>query len=65
MTREEHLRVIYVTGTRVVGKHSVLVMLCAGPDCGGAQMLTRPNAADVLTEANAHIDRMAALSAEH
>jgi hypothetical protein len=65
MTREEHLRAIYVTGTRVVGKRSVLVMLCAGPDCGGAAMLAKPIVADVLAEANAHIDKMAALTAEH
>jgi hypothetical protein len=63
MTRDQHLKAIYITGTRKLGKNTVLVMLCSGPDCGGAEMLARINAYDVTTEANTHIDKMADLHA--
>lgn len=58
MTREEHLRAIHITGSRKVGNSIVLVMLCSGPECAGAEMLARPTVGDVATEANAHIDKM-------
>lgn len=58
MTREEHLKAIYITGSRRVGSRTMLVLLCSGPDCGGAEMLARPNAAAVEVEANAHIDKV-------
>ncbi len=62
MTRDEHLKKIYVTGSRTVNKAAVLMMLCSGPDCAGAQMLTAGlTAADVAAEASAHVDKMAEL----
>lgn len=64
MTRDEHLRAIYVVGSEKVGKVSVLVMLCSGPDCAGAQMFSRLTVADVLAEASAHVDKMADLGAQ-
>lgn len=62
MTREQHREKVYVTGSRRVGNRTVLVMLCAGPDCGGAEILSRLTVGDVLAETDAHIDRMAALT---
>ncbi len=61
VTREEHLKAIYVVGSRKVGKRTMLVMMCSGPECGGAEILAHYTAADVGTEANAHIDKMAEL----
>ena len=58
MTREEHLKAIYIAGSRNLGKRTVLVMVCSGPECGGAEMFARLNAYDVGAEANAHIDKM-------
>lgn len=58
MTREEHLKAIKLVGTRVVGKRTMLVMLCSGPDCGGAEMLAHYTAYAVGAEADAHIDKM-------
>jgi len=63
MTREEHLKAIYIIGSRKLGKNTVLVMLCSGPSCGGAETLARCTVADVLAGANAHIDEMADLGA--
>lgn len=63
MTREEHLKAIWVVNSRKVGNHMLLVMLCSGPDCGGAEILARRTAADIAAEANAHIDKMEQLSA--
>lgn len=62
MTREDHLRAIHVTGFTQVGKRMVVVMLCAGPDCAGAQMFARLTVADVLARANTHIDEMDAIA---
>ncbi len=60
MTPEKHRKAIFVVGTEKLGKRTVLVMLCSGPDCGGARMLTEGlTAADVAAEAAAHIDKMA------
>lgn len=61
MTQEQHLRAIWIVGSRKIGNRTVLVMLCSGPDCGGAEVLAQPNAADVAAEAHAHVDKMAAL----
>lgn len=61
MTQEQHLRAIWIVGSRKIGKRTVLVMLCSGPDCGGAEILAQPNAADVGAEANAHINKMNSL----
>lgn len=58
MTREQHLRAIYIVGSAKRGKVDGLVMLCSGPDCGGAEMFARHTAADVGAEANAHVDKM-------
>lgn len=62
MTRDEHLKAIYIASSRKIGKSTVLVMLCSGPECGGAEMFARPDAFDVGVQANTHIDRMAELS---
>lgn len=62
VTREEHLKAVYVVSSRKLGKSTVLVMLCSGPECGGAEMLAHPNAFDVGVQATAHIDRMAELA---
>lgn len=61
MTREEHLRAIYIVGSKKVGKGNVLVMLCSGPECGGAEMFARCTAGDVAAEGGAHVDKMADL----
>ncbi len=65
MTREEHLARIYIVGARTVGKTpGVLVLLCGGTDCAGAELLVRhPTVAAIVAEADAHIDKMAALGA--
>lgn len=63
MTREKHLKAIHIAGFRKVGNRTVLVMLCGGPECGGAEILARYTAWDVATEADAHIDKMANLGA--
>jgi hypothetical protein len=63
MTREEHLKAIYITSTRKVGKNTLLVMLCSGPDCGGSEMLAHFTVGGVLAEATAHIDKMDRLAA--
>lgn len=63
MTREQHRAKIYVVGSRRVASRTVLVMLCSGPDCGGAEILSRLTVDDVLAQADAHIDGMAALTA--
>lgn len=57
MTREEHLRAIYLAGSAKRGNRNGLLMLCSGPDCGGAEMFTPgPTVADVMAAADAHID---------
>lgn len=62
MTREEHLRAIYIVGSKKVGSNrTVLIMLCSGPECGGAEMFARCTAGDVAAEAGTHVDKMAAL----
>lgn len=58
MTREEHLKAIYIVGSVKRGKVNGLLMLCSGPECGGAEIFARRNAADVGAEANAHIDKV-------
>jgi hypothetical protein len=63
VTREEHLKAIYIVGSQKLGKHTVLVMLCPGTECGGAQMFAHYNVGAVLAEANAHVDKMAELGA--
>ena len=63
MTREEHLKAIHIVGSKKVGKRTVLVMLCSGPECGGAEMFARCTAGDVSAEANGHVDKMADLGA--
>ncbi len=64
MKRDAHLRAIHVVGHRTLGKGSVLVMLCSGPNCAGSEIFARPTAGDVAAEANAHVDKMAELGAE-
>lgn len=57
MTRDEHLAAILIVGSAKRGKRHGLLMLCSGPDCGGAEMFARGlKVADVLAAANAHID---------
>ena len=58
MTREEHLRAITVVGSSKRFKRIGLLMLCSGPDCGGADMFAMGlSVAAVVTAANAHIDQ--------
>lgn len=58
MTREEHLRAITIVGNTRRYKRIGVLMLCSGPDCGGAEMFAdSPNAAAVATAANTHIDQ--------
>lgn len=64
MTREQHLKAIFIVGTKKVGNTLGLTMMCSGPDCDGAQMFARRNAADVAAEANAHVDKAATYDAE-
>lgn len=62
MDRDEHLKRIYLVGSRTIGKRSALVLMCSGPDCGGAELLAIGlTVAAVLAEANAHVDKMAEL----
>lgn len=61
MTREEHLKKIMIVGTRKLGKSTALVMLCSGPECGGAEMLSRCSVGDAVTAAGVHIATMDAL----
>lgn len=58
MTRDEHLKSIYIVGSAKRGKVDVLLMLCSGPECGGAEMFARRTAADIVAESNAHIDKV-------
>lgn len=62
MTREEHLKAIRIVGSAKRGKTIGLIMLCSGPECGGAEMFARSTAADVGVEANAHIDKIEELT---
>lgn len=56
MTRDEHLKAVYVVGSATRGKTTGLLMLCSGPECGGAEMFaTGLTAFDVAAAANAHI----------
>lgn len=59
MTRDDHLKKIYVVGSAKRGKTTGLVLLCAAPECAGAEMFSRLTVADVLAEANAHVDKTA------
>lgn len=57
MTRDEHLRAIRVVGSVKRGKRFGLLMLCSGPECGGAEVFAGGlSAADVATAAERHID---------
>lgn len=57
MTREEHRRAIYIVSSAKRGKFTGLLMLCSGPDCGGAEMFApRLTVAAVVAAADAHID---------
>lgn len=57
MTRDQHLRAIYITGSVKRGKRDGLLMLCSGPECGGAEMFAPGRtAADVVSAADGHID---------
>jgi hypothetical protein len=56
VTREEHMRSIYIVGSAKRGKREGLLMLCSGPECGGAEMFAERNAGAVAAAANAHID---------
>ncbi len=61
MTREEHLKAVKVVGSRQVGARIMVVMLCSGPECGGAELLAHHDAHDIGVEASAHVDKMASL----
>lgn len=57
MTREEHLKAIYIVSSAERGRNSGLLMLCSGPDCGGAEMFARGlTVGAVVAAANVHID---------
>jgi hypothetical protein len=57
VTRDEHRQAIYVTASVKRGKRTGLVMLCSGPECGGAEMFAPSlRVGDVLAAADAHID---------
>jgi uncharacterized protein (DUF983 family) len=57
VTRDEHLAAILIVSSAKRGKRHGLLMLCSGPDCGGAEMFARGlKVPDVLAAANAHID---------
>jgi hypothetical protein len=59
VTREEHLRAIYIVGSAKRGKRNGLRMLCSGPDCGGAEMFAIGlTAASVVTAVDAHIEEI-------
>lgn len=61
MTRDEHLRVIRIVGTATRGKRIGLLLLCAGPECGGAEQFARGlSVADVVDAAGRHLDDFAA-----
>lgn len=63
MTREEHLRAIYIIGSQKRGNRTGLLMLCSGPECGGAQMFAAGlTAAAVATAADTHTDEIEALA---
>lgn len=65
MTREEHLRAIYLVGTVRRGKRLGLLMLCSGPECGGAEVFAGGlSAADVATAAERHIDETEELTVD-
>lgn len=57
MTRDEHLRVIYIVNSVTRGKRQGLLMLCGGPECGGAEMFVPGRSAwDVATVSAAHLN---------
>jgi hypothetical protein len=57
VTRDEHMRAIYIVCGQQRGKTRGLLMLCSGPDCAGAEVFAPGRkAADVVTAANRHID---------
>lgn len=59
MTREEHLRAIYVIASQRRGKRAGLLMLCSGPDCAGAEVFALSHTVGAVLEAAArHIDEM-------
>lgn len=59
MTREEHLKALYILGTKARGKTSGLLLLCSGPDCGGAEVFAPGLTVGAVSEAaNRHIDEM-------
>jgi hypothetical protein len=56
VTRDEHLKAVYVVGTAMRGKTAGLLMLCSGPECGGAEMFAAGlTADDVAAAADAHM----------
>jgi hypothetical protein len=57
VTREEHRKAIYMVGAQKRGNRNGLLMLCSGPECGGAEMFIRGITVDaVIAAADAHID---------
>lgn len=59
MTREEHLKAVYVMGTAKRGKRDGLLLLCSGAECGGAEVFVPGlTVGAVLVAANAHVDEM-------
>lgn len=57
MTRDEHMRAIRVVGTSKREKRIGLVLLCSGPECGGAEVwVPGLSAADVAAGAAQHLD---------
>lgn len=57
MTREEHLKAIYIVSSQKRGKATGLLMLCSGPDCARAEVFAvRRTAGAVAEAANRHID---------
>lgn len=57
MTREEHRRAVYIVGSATRNKRPGLLLLCSGPECGGAEVFVPGlTAAAVAAATDAHID---------
>lgn len=61
MTRAQHREAVYIVGTDTRGKVFGLILVCHGPDCGGAEMFARPTVGDTVAKVEAHIDEMGAV----
>ncbi len=65
MTRETHLRRIYIIGAEQRGRTAGLKMACSGTQCGGPTLFAAGiNVAAVLAAADEHIAEMTRLGAQ-